>query len=173
MSTNVENAKTFDLALALKILKENHITDFITAAEIEKRQDICDIETLFTVLEEEGRPVSYEIRIDVKDIYGIIYEENVSVENYKTIVLRAPNSVRRMISKWNPPTETQMKIGDAVNDIYRRITEKIIGEYYYYTGRSNIKGEKGKYAYKLIVSDRNAIFVNLHSRIAHQVLIKR
>lgn len=172
MNTEIESRKEFDLALALNILKEKRLVDNITLMELGKLTNIKNTDDLFAALRSFNIFLNGELWIDVKDIYDIICKENTVAGCYRVVNVRTPNKIRSMIGKWNPPTASQMKIGDVIDDIFKRVSKNIQGECYYYTGRSKCEGSKGKYAYKLIVSKNNAIFVNLNNLISYQIIIK-
>lgn len=173
MNTEIENNKKFDLDLALNILKEKRLIDNIALMELSKQPGIESLDDLFTALQPCNSYLSEKLWIDVKDIYDIICKENTVAGCYREVNVRTPNKIRSMIAKWNPPTASQMKIGDVIEDIFRRVSENIQGECYYYTGRSKCESSKGKYAYKLIVRKNNAIFVNLNNQISYQIVIKK
>ena len=107
---------------------------------------------------------------EIEDIYHIVYRERVFSESFRVVKVQTPYKIRSLIEKWNPPTSGQMKINDAIADIYMKITNKTEGEFYYYNGKSKDAYSKGRYAYKLIIYKKTAIFVNLYRKISYHIL---
>lgn len=160
----------FDLRLALNILKEEHIIDEITMWELEKCVEIRCFENLFLALAKYGFSLDWILRIDIERIYDIIYKEKITVGDYRVVKAKTASRIRSLIGKWNPPANGQMKISDVIRDIFEKVSARAPGETYYYTGRSKEKAAKGKYAYKLIVCEGIAIFVDLNRHIAYRIL---
>ena len=172
MDFKIENGKNFDLNLALNILKEKKLADSITLMELEKKQNIESADDLFSSLETYGIVLADKLRIDVKDIYDIICRENILSGDFKTVTVRTPNKIRSVIGKWNPPTAGQMKIDEVIEDIFRRVSDNVQGEAYYYSGKSKYEQVKGRYVYKLVICNETAVFINLNDRVAYQIILK-
>lgn len=173
VANNYRFAECFCLELAMNILKEEKLVDDMIMLELYKDSVIPNWDALFFVLEKHSIVLEPELQVDVKKIYDIIYSENISPGNYRMIKLHTPSRVRSLMGKWNPPINGQMKIGEVKEDIFKRVLENIQGERYYYNGKSKNEFSKGRYAYKLVVRGRIAVFVNLHRRISYHVIIEK
>ena len=160
---------TFDVELSISILIEEGVIDRITGLELGKSNNINSIVELFLLLHRYGVLVDSEIITEIAQIYDIISQERIVVGNYRLVKIQSPSKVRSLIGKWNPPVEGQMKISDVVNDIFIRITENTEGVFYYYTGRAKNELLKGRYAYKLIIYNKIAIFVDLNRQISYHI----
>ena len=172
MEADVKYESVFNLNLALDVLKAEGLADVITLFELKKNKNVCSFDELFSALKQYVKIPTEKLQIDVEQIYDIIYSENIEVGSYRVATVHSLSGIRSLIGKWNPPSVGQMKIGEVVDDIYRRATELVQGETYYYTGKHRDPLFKGKYAYKLIVNNNIIIFVDLNKRILYHILMR-
>ena len=157
----------------LDILKKEKLIDDMTLIEVKKWKFIDTIDSLFSTLGDNGVSLSLNLQVELKKIYDLISKENICCGNYRAIKVRTSSGILSLIGKWNPPTYGQMKIGEVVEDIYTKIRDNVQGEWYYYTGKTKNELAKGRYAYKLIVLEKIAIFVNLNREISYHILMDK
>mgnify|MGYP004527671111 FL=1 len=157
--------------LALCILKEELAIDEIAIFEVKKKMHVSDWSALFAQFEQVGIGIDTENRLAIEYIYDIIYQEQAYSGGYRRVNAKSPARIRSLIGKWNPPTQGQMKVGDATNDIFLRACNRIQGEKYYYTGRGKEKHSKGRYAYKLIINGETVLFLDLNRLISYHIRI--
>ena len=172
MEADVKYKSVFNLNLALDVLKAEGLADAITLFELKKNKNICSFAELFSALKQHAKIPAEKLQIDVEQIYDIIYSENIEDGGYRVATVRSLSGIRSLIGKWNPPSAGQMKISEVVNDIYRRATELVQGKTYYYTGKHRDSMFKGKYVYKLIVSNSIVVFIDLNRGISYHIILR-
>lgn len=171
VNKNKNELNFINLNLAINILKEENIINEIIALKLNKQHPVKKPQDMLVLLKHLGIELESEAQRDIFKIYKIISREGIKAGDYKTIKVRVASGIRGLIGKWNPPSGEQMKIGEVLNDIFARVSQYIQGEAYYYTGKSKDKRSCGKYAYKLIVSENIAIFIDFNRKISYHIVV--
>ena len=111
-----------------------------------------------------------EYNIDLTVIYDIINIENICDFRFCIKYVSSRTAVKKLIEKWFPPSNEQLRIRDVVDDIYRRLTAGIECSILYKNGKETLKNPNGKFQYRLIIKENIKILISYYYQKATIIL---
>ena len=109
--------------------------------------------------------------IDFEAVCGIINAEiDICVERFIVVEKITKNKIRSLIGKWFPPSNGQLSINSAIEDIYSRISNRIEGRCDYHTGKTFQSPNGGRYVYTLIIKLDIVLFIDENREICYIIV---
>lgn len=127
------------------------------------RKALCHIQAFA----ELGFPYD-DVKEEIAEIFDLLKEdEEVRREFRKHFfekVVINKTRINRLLGKWNPARQS-MHIGDAVNDIIQKVTDREQGIYLYHCGKQIAEDENDRlweHTFRLQIQNNDAIFHNVN-----------